>query len=234
MAIVFTELVKKGQDTSSGGSDKYLNMIKLMTGQVYYSGSDSIQYLPYSLEIGPEYFDENVNLAVLRFSGSDYLTSVEVPEHIEIVDLDFSSCHNLTSVSLLGVEEGDFSGYEFSYCTNLKTLNLPKFTGMLRYTFVSDSNGINNLETLVIPNVYSISSNAFSGARNLKLIDFRGRISSEIPELGTSNEFYMGSGTNCTVVIPDRLYDNWTHSGNWYSLYSSAYYHFVKESEYTE
>lgn len=244
MAIVFTELVKKGQDTSSGGSDKYLNMIKMMTCQYGYDYSTSTPILiSGSLDLTQEYFDTDKDSALLIFPGNPYLNSIETPENIRHIYMNLENCENLKTLSLLGYGyvsasgggySGELPGSTFDGCVNLTTLNLPKFQGILTYGFVSDAVGSNNLEKAIIPNVYSISSGFFTGCNNLKLVDFRGRLTSDIPLLNSASDFCQDSSTNCTVVIPDALYDTWTHSGNWYTLYSSAYYHFVKESEYVE
>lgn len=244
MAIVFTELVKKGQDTSGGGSDKYLNMVKMMTNQRGYDYSTSTPILiSGSLDLTQEYFDTDKDRVILAFPENLYLTSIETPENIRDIEMAFDYCENLKTLSLLGYGyvsasggeyHRDFDGRTFHGCINLTTLNLPKFQGKLAYSFVSGDVGSNNLEKAIIPNVYSINSGFFIGCNNLKLVDFRGRLTSDIPRLSMASDFCQDSSTNCTIVIPDRLYDTWIHTGEWYTLYSSSNYHFVKESEYTE
>lgn len=242
MAIVFTELVKKGTDSgSTGGDDKYLNMVKMMMCQHSYDDNNGLVLLPYKLDITKDYFDSNIDTALLCFPENPYLTSIETPESIRHIGMMLDNCENLKTVSLLGYGCADahgnaepLRGTTFYGCVNLTTLNLPKFEGDLEYSFVSGNIGSNNLEKIIIPNVYRITSGFFAGCNNLKLVDFRGRLTSNIPELGSASDFCQDSSVNCTMVIPDNLYDTWTHSGAWYTLYSSSNYHFVKESEYTE
>lgn len=245
MAIVFTELVKKGTNSgSTGGGDKYLNTIKMMTNQYRYDYSTSTPILlSGSLDLTQEYFDADKDEATLYFPGNIYLNSIETPENIARIFMVVNNCENLKTVSLLGygytsgsqAHSGErFFGNEFEGCINLTTINLPKFYGDLIYGFVSDAVGSNNLEKVIIPNVYSISSGFFTGCDKLKVVDFRRRTSSEIPQLGSASDFCQDPSVNCTMVIPDNLYDTWTHSGAWYTLYSSSNYHFVRESEYVE
>lgn len=241
MAIKFTELVRKGEcSASGGGNDKYLNMIKSLTGQGKIV-NDNLQLLVDSFEITPDCFDETATCALLNFPYNMFLTSIETPENIKYCEIDVEVCNRLESVNLSGFEKNDpysdglLDGSMFRECVNLKTLKLPKFIGSLEYTFVSNCNGHNNIETLVIPQIYKIASNTFIDAYKLKVIDFRGRTSSEIPLL-ENGAFYLGSGINCKIVVPDALYDTWTHAENWSNLCSNnnKRYELVKESEYVE
>lgn len=242
MAIKFTELVKKGSNSSD---DKYLNMVKMFTMQYNLDNiNDEPVFLPYKLDITQDCFDSNMNTTILNVSGNPYVRSIETPENIRFMDIFVDYCENLETVSLLGYtytdasgnaeRPGEFSGSKFGGCYNLTTLNLPKLQSELTYSFVSNAVGSNSLEKVIIPNVYRIGSGFFTGCNNLKLVDFRGRTSSNIPELVSASGFCQDSSVDCTIVIPDNLYDTWTHSGAWYTLYSSSNYHFVKESEYVE
>ena len=91
-------------------------------------------------------------------------------------------------------------------------------------TTQSAFNGISGIEYLYIPSsVTKIGNWSFGNMPDTKIIDFSDHVT--IPSIG-STEFY---NTNCLIVVPDNLYDQWITTTNWSNSAISS--KIVKKSE---
>ncbi len=126
-------------------------------------------------------------IAPSAFSGRSALQSITIPASVtEIGGYAFSSCSNLTTVSLPNVTTID--GRAFSECTNLTTVSLPNvttiggraFSECTKLTTVSLPSvttigydvfrGCAKLTTISLPNATTIGYGAFRGCANLTTI----------------------------------------------------------------
>ena len=84
------------------------------------------------------------------------------------------------------------------------------------------------LTRVVLPqSLTSIAANAFTNAKGVELYDFRACVS--VPALAATSAF-SGIASDCKIVVPDTLYDEWIAASNW-TTYASK---MVKASEYTD
>jgi hypothetical protein len=105
------------------------------------------------------------------FDGCTSLTNAKVSANADIPTRAFSSCTNLSSIT---IPEGVTTiGYEaFAYTYKLLSLEIP-------LSITNIGNGAfsycENIKELIVPSsVWSIGSNAFSGCKSLKNIDIAG------------------------------------------------------------
>ena len=134
----------------------------------------------------------------------------------------FYSCYSLASVV---IPNGVTSiGKEaFFYCHPLASVVIPNSVTSIGNTafFYCYS-----LASVVIPNsVTSIGNSAFYGCYSLAILDFRTHTS--VPSLVATNAFY-DIPSDCKIVVPDALYDEWIAATNW-STYASK---IIKASEF--
>lgn len=114
--------------------------------------------------------------------------------------------------------------YPFYKYTNLKYVHLPEQLKEIPYYCFSEC----GLESITIPkNVAKIGTYAFFNCKQMKLYDFRSL--EHVITLDNINAF-NGIPTNCKIVVPDNLYDQWITATNWSSLASKI----VKASEFVE
>jgi hypothetical protein len=83
-----------------------------------------------------------------------------------------------------------------------------------------------SLVSVVIPDsVTGIGDNAFNSCYGIAYCDFRAAKS--VPTLSSTNAFSI-IFTDCKIVVPDALYDEWKAATNWSSYASNI----VKASEF--
>lgn len=104
---------------------------------------------------------------------------------------------------------------------NIKEIIAPNVDGVLTQTFRDCS----NLKKVILGDITKIESYAFYNSAILQYVDLR-RCSS-VPVLAETGSFSL---TNCKIIVPDALYDEWIAATNW-STYASR---IVKASEYVE
>lgn len=131
------------------------------------------------------------------FRGCSYLIDFNLGDITTIPSNCFHNCSNLKTINLGNRLEG-IGTEAFRYCTLLLKVKFPK---TLSY----------------------ISGRSFYGCTSAKLYDFSE--CENIPTLG-SNSFY-DIPSNCQIVVPDDLYEDWITTTNWSDLAE----HIVKASE---
>ena len=151
------------------------------------------------------------------------LVSVVIPNSVtSINEYAFSGCYSLASVvipnSVTSINEGAFSS-----CSSLASVEIGKnVTGIGYYTFQSCS----SLTSVVIPNsVTSINEGAFSSCYGMAFYDFSSHTS--VPSLANTNAF-SSIPSDCKIIVPDALYDEWIAATNWSSYASKI----IKKSDW--
>ena len=153
----------------------------------------------------------NEGLKSIGINAFEYsnLTSVVIPNSVEIIESDaFSCCHNLYNVKLpMGLVK--INNDTFSYCQNLHSINIP-YT--VNYIGNRAFESCKNLSDLVIPKgVKYIGDEAFYDCRKLSDIV----IPSEIENIG-SKSFY-----NCDAI--SNLVISGTSSSNTIEIGENAF-----------
>ena len=157
------------------------------------------------------------------FYNCTSLASIVIPEGvISIETYEFYSCYSLASV-VIPNSVTSIGGYAFQNCNSLASVVIPNsVTSIGSNTFQN----CYSLASIVIPNsVTSIGSNAFYYCSSVAIFDFRTHIS--VPTLSNTNAF-SSTATDCKIVVPDALFDEWTAATNW----SSKASYIVKASEF--
>lgn len=114
----------------------------------------------------------------------------------------FSACWNLVEIKNfyenIGSKATQLNGAVFKNCYRLQT-------------------------DLKFDNLTSISSDAFSGCGSLRTIDFSNQ--TVVPTLASTTAF---SSCSANFLIPDALFDTWTTSTNWATMYTLAPERFIR------
>lgn len=88
-----------------------------------------------------------------------------------------------------------------------------------------------SLEKVVFYKGFNVTGyGVFQRCSALKIIDWKG--ANGVPNLG-ANTFINAEPTDCKIIVPDNLYDQWIVATNWVALLDRGF-SFVKASEYTE
>ena len=158
----------------------------------------------------------------LAFQNCHSLASIVIPKNVtSIGKYAFQTCYSLASIvipkNVTSVEQS-----AFQTCYSLASIVIPKnVTSVEQSAFYY----CYSLASIVIPkNVTSVGDYAFYYCYGMAFYDFREALS--VPTLGTSVFYNIAS--NCKIVVPDALYDEWIAATNW-STYASK---IVKASEY--
>ena len=126
-----------------------------------------------------------------------------------IGDSAFSSCYSLSSITIPdGVTS--IGNYAFQYCHSLSSITIPDSV-----TSISSSafSSCHSLSSITIPDgVTSIGNYAFQYCYGMRYYDFSA--CTAIPALSNTNAF-SGIPSDCQMLIPSSLYNNWKAATNW-------------------
>ena len=150
------------------------------------------------------------------------LTNVVIPNSVTIIESDaFSFCSSLASVVI--PNNVIFGRYIFSSCYSLASVTISDGIKSIGDHMFSRCY---SLASVVIPNsVTEIRGGAFEDCRGMAFYDFRAAKS--VPTLPYASAF-ASIPSDCKIVVPDSLYDEWIAATNW-SAYASK---IVKASEF--
>ena len=143
-------------------------------------------------------------------SSCSSLASITIPDGVTSIDsYAFSSCSSLASVT---IPDGVTSvgNNVFSSCFSLVRVTIPDgVTSISTRAF----NNCSSLTRVTIPDgVTSISNNAFSYCSGMRYYDFS--VCTAVPSLSNTNAF-SGIPSDCQMLIPTALYDEWSAATNW-------------------
>ena len=138
------------------------------------------------------------------------LVSITIPDGVAYIsDNAFNSCYSLASITIPdGVTYID--GNAFQYCYSLVSIIIPDGV-----TYISNNafQYCHSLASITIPDgVTSISNNAFQYCYGMRYYDFSACTS--IPILPSTNAF-NNIPSDCQMLIPSALYDEWSTATNW-------------------
>lgn len=157
------------------------------------------------------------------FNNCYSLTRVVIPNSVtSIGDNAFYNCYSLSDI-VIPNSITSIGYYAFGSCRSLSNIVIPNsVTSIGNYTF----NNCYSLASVVIPSsVTSIGNYAFSSCSSVAFYDFSQCTS--VPTLGGTSVFSYGN-SDCKIVVPDALYDEWIGATNWSSYASKI----VKASEF--
>ena len=174
------------------------------------------------------------------------LASIVIPQGVtSIGDYAFYSCYSLASI-VISNSVTSIGSYAFYGCSSLASVVIPNnvtsigdyaFYGCYSLASIVIPQGVTSigknafyscysLASIVIPQgVTSISSNAFYYCHGMAFYDFSQ--ATAVPSLASTNAF-SAIPSDCKIVVPDTLYDEWKVATNW-STYANR---IVKDSEF--
>lgn len=179
------------------------------------------------------------------FSYCSSLNSVSLPNGITKVNTYiFAYCYSLSRV-IIPSKTTTLDTYALYHCEALEVLALPNtlktissnalahcysITKLILPNSVTTLSGAFSncfsLSAVFIPSgVTNIAGSTFNTCSGLALVDFRTHTS--VPTLAYTNAF-SSIASDCKIVVPDELYDEWIAATNW----SSVAKYIVKASEY--
>ena len=189
-----TQPANVAYDCVLNNGDKIYRTVIPLDGKVYKDDSELIGVLAGNLE---ELSNENVKtIAQSRFSYSDSLKKIDLP--------------NCTYADY----------YAFRNCSSLTDVNLPKLTSIRNSVFY----GCASLVTLDLPSVTNIEASGFPSCT--KLTNLVLRRTSAITTLANVNAFQstpFRNGTGGTVYVPRDLVSSYESATNWSSLESTTF-----------
>ena len=118
-------------------------------------------------------------------------------------------CNMLQEV-YIGKNVTYISNYAFQYCYSLASITIPDGVTAIRdYAF----NGCYSMASITIPDgVTSIGRSVFNNCYGIRYYDFSA--CTDIPTLSSTNAF-NGIPSDCQMLIPAALYDEWSTATNW-------------------
>ena len=149
------------------------------------------------------------------------LSKISIPNSItSITDSLFSNCQSLSKI-VISNNITIFGSAPFSNCYSLSKISIPSGITTLNSTF----SNCQSLSKIIIPSsVTSISGSAFAYCYGVGIYDLSNHNS--VPTLSSSRAF-NGIPSDCKIIVPDSLYNDWISASNW-SNFSS---YIVKASE---
>lgn len=149
------------------------------------------------------------------FSYCYSLANVVIPNSVTSISNNaFSYCYSLSSIVIPDSVTSIGTG-AFNFCYSLANIFIPdSITSIGKSAFYY----CHSLTIIVIPkNVTSIGNDTFFSCYGMAYYDFRA--STAVPTLSSTSVFeYIPS--DCKIVVPDGLYDEWIAATNW-STYAS-------------
>jgi hypothetical protein len=102
---------------------------------------------------------------------------------------------------------------QFDFYSNRVLRHLPELDDNIKRIGNSSFVGCVSITNITIPSaVASIAQSAFSGCYSMRYYDFTK--CSQVPTLDNANAF-TGIPTDCKIVVPDELVDEWKAADNW-------------------
>ena len=144
------------------------------------------------------------------FNSCYSLASITIPDGVTSINGSaFNSCYSLASITIPDGVTSIRSGF-FQNCYSLASITIPDgVTSIGNYAFSE----CYSIASITIPNsVTSIRYSAFSNCQGMRYYDFSA--CTAIPSLSSTNAF-DSIPSDCQMLIPSALYNNWKSATNW-------------------
>ena len=144
------------------------------------------------------------------FNGCHSLASIIIPDNVtSINDYAFYSCYSLASITIpAGVTY--IGNSVFNECYSLASITIPAGVTSIGSAVFRNCY---SLASIIIPdNVTSINGYAFYNCYGMRYYDFSA--CTAIPALSSTNAF-SSIPSDCQMLIPAALYDEWSTATNW-------------------
>ena len=150
------------------------------------------------------------SIGTYAFSNCFSLASITIPDGVtSIGTYVFGNCYSLVSIT---IPDGitSIGGNAFSNCFSLASITIPDgVTSIGTYVF----GNCYSLASITIPDgVTSIGDNAFHYCTGMRYYDFSA--CTDIPSL-TSTSALKSIPSDCQLLIPSALFDEWSTATNW-------------------
>lgn len=231
---------------SNGNNERvYCNMLqKVEIGNSVTSISNNAFNNCYSLSLItiPSYCTSFGNSV---FTNARSLISVIIPYGVKSCTLNFVyGCGALTTI-VMPNSVTSLATSAIRVCYSLSSIVIPRITSIGNYVFQDNNslssivlpNSMNIIATQQFTNCFSLSSivippsvtvidaGAFSQCYGMAFYDFSNHTA--VPTLQSPSAF-QNNPSDCKIIIPDNLYDEWMTATNW-STYSS---NIIKKSDW--
>ena len=180
------------------------------------------------------YIGKNVtSIGTHAFQNCYSLASITIPDGVpSISDYAFQNCSSLVSIAIPD-SVTSISDYAFQSCSSLVSIAIPdSVTSISSYAFqycyvlsrITIPNGVKYIDSVAFANCYSlaniaipdsityINSSTFANCYGMRYYDFSA--CTDIPSLLKTNVF-NGIPSDCQMLIPEALYDEWSTATNW-------------------
>ena len=144
------------------------------------------------------------------FSYCYSIASVTIPNSVKSISIyAFYSCYSIASITIPN-SVTSISNYVFSSCRSLASITI---SDSVKSINMNDFDSCHSLASITIPSsVTSINNYAFQYCYGMRYYDFSACTS--IPTLSNTNAF-NGIPSDCQMLIPAELYDEWSAATNW-------------------
>lgn len=153
------------------------------------------------------------------FYGCYSLASITIPDSVTSINESvFRYCYSLANVT---IPDGVTSirSYAFQYCYSLSRITIPDG---VKYIDIAAFASCYSLVSITIPDsVTYINKSTFANCYGMRYYDFS--VCTDIPSLVKTSAF-NGIPSDCQMLIPAALYDEWSTATNWvqYASYMVA------------
>ena len=184
-----------------------------------------------------------IGACVFQFAES--LISIIIPSGVTSVPLNLANgCCALTTI-VMPNSITSIANSAYRVCSSLSSIVIPRLNSLQDYVFqdghslssIAIPNSITqirlqtflncfSLSYIAIPSsVTSIQASAFNNCYGMAFYDFSHHTA--VPTLANTNAF-KGIPSDCKIIVPDALYDEWIAATNW-STYTS---YIVKKTDW--
>lgn len=156
------------------------------------------------------------------FQNNRQLTAVSLTKAVKVNSYPFYGCTSLQVICLPETQTAVPTQFTYA-CDLFKSVVLPdSITSMSSQCFY---NNFSMTKIFIPKGVTSIQATAFSNCYGMQYYDFSKHES--VPSLANKNAF-NGIPSDCKIIVPDALYEDWKVATNW-STYAS---NIIKKSDW--